>query len=83
MMNLKLRSKTLATIKTNELEDIGTDLSTSARILTDLISDPERFVDEDFLAVYATYLREGPATAQCKTNKCETPDKKRYYDIDY
>ena len=83
MMNLTLRSKTLATIKTNEIEDIGTDLATSARILTDLISYPENFADEDFIGAYADYLREGPATAECKTVGCEVPDGKRVYDIDY
>ena len=83
MMNLTLRSKTLATIKTNEIEDIGTDLSTSARILSDLISYPEDFAQEDFIAAYADYLREGPAIAKCKTQGCEVPDGKRVYDIDY
>ena len=83
MMNLTLRAKTLATIKTNEIEDIGMDLATSARILTDLISYPEEFEEKDFVAAYADYLREGPATAECKTVGCEIPDGERVYDIDY
>ena len=84
MMNLTLRSKTLATIKMNEFEDIGLDLSTSARILSDLASYPEQFAEEDYLAAYASYLREGPVLGACKTQNCRTEgDSSRSYDINF
>ena len=60
MMTLKIRTKTLAIIKTNEIEDIGNDISTTARMLSDLASNPDLYSEEDFVAAYATYLREGP-----------------------
>ena len=45
MKNLTMRSETLAIIKMNEIEDIGRDLSTSASMLSDLVSFPDRFAD--------------------------------------
>ena len=39
--NLDIQSRTLASIKQNEWEIVGNDLSVTAGILTDLISDPE------------------------------------------
>ena len=81
MMTLKLRTKTLALIKTNEIEDIGNDLSSTARMLSDLASNPEKYSEEQFVAAYASYLREGPKTAACETVGCDRDG--RLYDIDF
>ena len=43
----------MAMIKMNELEGIGTDLSTYAQIMSDLASEPGEFAEQDYLEDYA------------------------------
>lgn len=59
----------------NELEDTLTDLSTYASILSDLASNPDEFVEQDYLNSYASFLRQGPDIGyDCKTKACPLKD---------
>lgn len=85
MQNLKIRTKTLAMIKTNEIESVGLDLSTMAQILSDLVTDTDNFAEQDYLNAYASFLSEGVVLGQCKTSEktCESQDGLRQYNIDF
>ena len=52
MKNLTLRSQTLAQLLTNDLEMVGSDLSETAHILSDLVSRPTDLADPDYLRNY-------------------------------
>ena len=43
MKNLNLRTRTLATLKENDLEMTGNDLAVSARFLSELVSEREKY----------------------------------------
>ena len=45
MKNLQIRSSSLKTIKMNELEAVGTGLSTYAEMLSDLATQPNKFAE--------------------------------------
>ena len=83
MKTMKIRSKTLASIKMNELEDHGTNLSSYATLLSNLASDPEQFAEQDYLDAYASFLRQGPDLGKCHTTDCEKESTGRKYDIDF
>ena len=67
----------------NELEDTLTDLSTYASILSDLASNPDEFVEQDYLNSYASFLRQGPDIGyDCKTKACPLKDG-RQFNVDF
>ena len=71
MKNLVIRTETLAVIKTNEIEDIGMDLSSSAHILSDLVSYPEELVDQNYpLNSYKKYSHNGPKLSEYSAKQC-------------
>lgn len=67
MMNLTMRSETLAAIKMNQIESLGEDLSSSAHILSDLISNPDLFVNDEFVdLLLEPSLHNGFDLANCQ-----------------
>ena len=70
-----IRTETLAVIKMNEIEDIGTDLSTSAHVLSDLVSYPDTLADQAYLLnTYKHLTHNGPELSGYGTEQCEAPD---------
>ena len=79
MKNLMIRTETLAVIKMNEIEDIGTDLSTSAHVLSDLVSYPNTLADEAYLLnSYKHFTHNGPELSGYGTKQCQAPDEIRF-----
>ena len=70
MKNLTLRSQTLAQLLTNDLEMVGSDLSETAHILSDLVSRPTDLADPDYLRDYEQFVYEGPAFGACGSYPC-------------
>ena len=84
MKNLIIRTETLAQIKMNEIEEIGTDLSQAAHLVSDLVSYPDtRGNDAYFDRVSKTNLHNGPELSSRKTTQCVNPDDRDgvFYDI--
>ena len=75
MKNLIIRTETLAQIKMNEIEEIGTDLSQTAHLISDLVSYPDTCGnDAVFDRVSKTNLHNGPDLSSSKTTQCVNPD---------
>ena len=82
MKNLTLRSQTLAQLLTNDLEMVGSDLSETAHILSDLVSRPTDLADPDYLRNYEQFVYEGPAFATCGSYPCEIDGATYVLDFD-
>ena len=52
MKSLYIRAQTLAIIKANDLEMTGNDLTASASIISDMLSQPDSFVSQPYLEKY-------------------------------
>ena len=70
MKNLTIRSKTLAQLLANDLEMIGSDLSVSAHILSDLVSRPSSIADVYYKRNFDSFVKEGAALSDCKNDPC-------------
>ena len=68
MKNLNLRTRTLTALKANDFEMTGNDLSVSARILSELVSNRERIEETDY--DYQSYITDGNRLAQCESTYC-------------
>ena len=74
MKNLIIRTETLAQIKMNEIEEIGTDLSQAAHLVSDLVSYPDTHGDDRYFErVSKTNLHSGPELSSRKTTQCVNP----------
>lgn len=69
--NLEILSSSLAALKQNEWEMFGSELSTSARILSDLVSDPEKFLEPAYMASSENYIESLSDLAECVSDECE------------
>ena len=76
MKNLAIPTATMAVLKQNDLEMIGNDLSASARYISDLVSDPEIYLNEIFLS--KTNIYDGVKFARYETNDCTKKNNTRY-----
>ena len=75
MKNLIIRTETLAQIKMNEIEEIGTDLSQAAHLVSDLVSYPDTRANERYFEqVSETNLHNGPDLSSRKTTECINPE---------
>lgn len=72
MKNLNLRTKTLTSLKMNDFEMTGNDLSVSAHILSELVSRRDEIEDEDYNSDYAKYIEDGYRLSQCQSTYCPT-----------
>lgn len=70
MKNLFIRSQTLAMIKANDLEMTGSDLTASASMLSELLSDPDRFANEYYTNDYWTGVVDASELSQCESTYC-------------
>ena len=70
MKNLTIRSRTLASFLTNDLEMIGSDLSVSAQILSDLVSKPSSIADVSYKNNFNQFVHEGATLSDCKIDPC-------------
>ena len=59
MKNLNLRTRTLTSLKANDFEMTGNDLSVSARILSELVSKREQIEETDYSDNYSRYITDG------------------------
>jgi len=59
MKNLNLRTRTLTSLKANDFEMTGNDLSVSARILSELVSNREQIEESDYSNDYKSYIADG------------------------
>ena len=79
MKNLMIRTQTLTQIKMNEIEDIGTDLSQVAHIISDLVSYPDTHADEEYLQqVSKTNMHHGKELSNHGTQSCDAADGVSY-----
>ena len=76
MKNLAIPTATMAVLKQNDLEMIGNDLSASARYISDLVSNPEIYLNKAFLK--KTNIYDGFWLAQLETDDCTTKDNTVY-----
>lgn len=76
MKNLSIRSATMAALKQNDLEMIGSDLSSSAHIISDLVSPASGAVNEAFMtkANIENLTHDGPSLARVESKECLTSD---------
>ena len=79
MKNLSIRTETLTQIKLNEIEDIGADLSNAAHIISDMVSYPDSFADEQYSKQFSkTKMHNGPELSSHGTQQCKTDDGVNY-----
>lgn len=59
MKNLLIRSQTLAQIKANALDAMGDDLTVSSVLMSDLVTDPDEFLSEDYPTDPKSFVVDG------------------------
>ena len=79
MKNLMIRTQTLTQIKMNEIEDIGTDLSQVAHIVSDLVSYSDTHANEKYMQrIGKSNLHNGKELSNHGTQSCEANDGVSY-----
>ena len=78
MKNLNIRSATIAALKQNDLEMIGSDLAVSAHVISDLVSRPDKIADKTYLADYEKYTLDGVLLATFESKDCKARDDTTY-----
>ena len=74
MKNLFIRSQTLAMIKANDLEMTGSDLTASASVISELLSNPDQFANESYRNDYWTDVVDASELSQCESTFCYPVD---------
>ena len=70
MKNLYIRSQTLAMIKVNDIEMTSSDLTASAAMLSDMLSDPDQLVNQAYAENYEANVVDAYELSQCESTFC-------------